>query len=286
VNRRLVDQLSILGQPEPFGHFVNVLQFGEPVETSGRGGRRTWFLGHGETPADADYEARILIGQIGWVREEALPQTHFDTSAGRWIDDLAAGSVGNHAPFLYHGDSQRLAVLMHPSFRPNTIAYVFSALLNRGEQRQAGTIAEWSAEPLLDVESFRVWLAETHAVQKVTFVAKLPNPDGMEAFEEVLERLQARKAAALTETWEARDPAEGLHDIEDDQDARQMLAMAERGYGHVRARGISESGRQKVYNQKQRVRREMTPPLPSTWGAMIGTFIDFVLSRIAEEVDE
>jgi hypothetical protein len=108
----------------------------------------------------------------------------------------------------------------------------------------------------------------------------------MEAFEGVLQRLEERKAASLAETWEAQDPNEGLQDIEEDQDARQMLAMAERGYGYVRARGVSETGRTTQFNQRQTVRRETTPPLPSTWGEMIGMFIDFVLMQIRDGRDE
>jgi hypothetical protein len=280
VNRRELPQETIYPAPEdPFEHFVAVLAFGEPVETTGRGGHRTWFLGHGELKDDIDYDARIVVGQIGWVRDETVPQTSFDTANARWIHDTVSSSTGNDAPFVYDGETQRLAVLLHPTFAPASVARVFEELLNRGE-RQSFNRYEWSVEPLLDYASFRAWLETTAVIQRVTFVAKLPNPDGMEAFEEVLGRLRAREAKALTETWEARDPETGLQDIEQDRDASQMIAMAENGYGNVRARGEDEDGQTRTYNQTQRVRRETMPEVPSSWGEMIGVFIDFALTQI------
>jgi hypothetical protein len=280
VNRRPYPQETIYPAPEDsFEHFVKVLPFGEPVETTGRGGHRTWFLGHGEQENDADFDARILVGQIGWVRDETVAQTSFDTSNARFIHDVVSSSTANDAPFVYDGETQRLAVMLHPTFASSSVARVFEELLNRGEQR-AFNRYEWSVEPLLDYASFRAWLDTTAVVQRVTFVAKLPNPDGMEAFEEVLGRLEARQAKALTETWEARDPEEGLQNIEEDRDASQMIAMAENGYGTVRARGEDEEGRGRTYNQTQRVRRETIPEVPSSWGAMIGVFIDFAIDQI------
>lgn len=188
-------------------------------------------------------------------------------------------STGNHAPFVYDGESGGLAVLKHPSFPPATVAHVFTELLSRGETRIGRTV-EWDVTPRLDAPSFREWLERTRAVKRVSFVARLPNPDVLDEFAPLIQRLEAREAAALREEWFARNPEVGLREIDQDPDARQMIAAAEKGYGYVNAQGVTEEGTETRYNQRQRVRGEQTPPLPSSWNAMIDVFVRFALGRL------
>jgi hypothetical protein len=276
VNRRPLAQPTFLADriEDPLLHVAEVLPFGEPVET-GRAHKRIWRLGDREL----DVDMAILTGQIGWERPERREAGRFDQERKSWIDVVEETAAIAHAPFLYDGVTTGLAVLGHRSFEPDTIAFVFTALLNRGEQRRGAT-AEWNVEPLLDVGTFRDWLSRTDVIERVAFVAKLPNPDILPEFQPLLDRLEARRAAALREIWEARDEEEGLHKIEDDPDARQMIAMAERGYGHVTARGHSTDGSRAYFNQRRVARSRPTPPLPSTVGEMVGVFIDFALSRL------
>jgi hypothetical protein len=276
VNRRPVAQETFLADriDDPLLHVAEVLPFGEPVET-GRAHKRVWRLGDREL----DLDMRVLTGQIGWERAERREGGRFDAEKMSWIDVLEETAAIAHAPFLFDGETTGLAVLGHPSFDPNTIAFVFTTLLNRGEQRR-GVNVEWEVEPLLDVGSFREWLSQTDVVERVAFVAKLPNPDMLPEFQPLIDRLEARRAAALREIWEARDEEEGLQDIEADPDARQMIALAERGYGNVSARGHRRDGGRRHFNQRRLARRRPTPPLPSSVGEMIGVFIDFALSRL------
>jgi hypothetical protein len=266
---------------------ADVLPFGEPV-TTGRRYRRTWYLGDREVREDmvadilGDREADILIGHIGWQRRGGQQTAHFDRERRTWVDAVAQGPTGNHAPFLYDRATSRLAVLRHPSFSPATVAHVFTELLNRGEKADSARprAVEWDVAPLLDVPSFRAWLSRTRAVRRVTFVARLPNPDVLEEFAVVLRRLEERRAAALREEWTARDPDEGLQNIEEDPDARQIIAAAEKGYGYVTGQGKTAEGTETRFNQRETVRRETTPPLPSSWTEMMDVFVQFALHRM------
>ena len=118
---------------------------------------------------------------------------------------------------------------------------------------------------------------------RLSFVVQLPNPDVLDEFNLLIRRLEDREASALREEWIARDPERGLRDIEADDDAAQFIAAAENGYGYVTAQGKTEEGHGTRFNQRQTVRREVTPPLPSTWRDMMDVFLRFALDRLRRE---
>lgn len=278
VNRRPLAQLSLLSDgppPDSFAHFAATIPYGEGIE-SVRGLKRVWILGQSD---DGDPDQRILVGEIGWQRPEQRLTSRFDDERRAWVDEVEDSNAYAHAPFVYDGETQRLVVLGHPSFSPGAIAWAFTELLNRSEQRLEDPTVEWDVAPMLDAVTFREWLHRTEAVQKVIFTARLPNPDGLAPFQPMLDRLEEREAASLTETWTARDPERGLANIEDDPDAKQMIAMAENGYANVSAKGRGKDGLSTSYSQRDRAKTEMTPDLPDSFGAMMGLVIDWSLKK-------
>jgi hypothetical protein len=122
---------------------------------------------------------------------------------------------------------------------------------------------------------FLEWLRSAESVQKVTFAAKLPNPDGEREFEPVWSRLQERRAKALREIMEARDPDRGLDGVDRDEIARAFIAMAARGYGYVTGLRKNQN-RIETYDQRNKGRRRYIGPLPGTWSELILLIIAFL----------
>jgi hypothetical protein len=275
VNRRARPQGNFFAeQPgDPFVHFVEVLPLGEEV-TTGRRDKHTWIVG-GE---NIDEARRVLSGQIGWYRRATKALDTFDSESLSWTVGVGASEASAVAPFAYDGESRILAVVQHPSFDDRTLSYVFETLLTLGENRRPAATTDWSVEPILDKGDFLTWLRRTDVVEEVVFVAKLPNPDAMESFREVFDRLERLRAGTLREELRARDAEVGLQNVETDRDARQIIAMAEQGYGYVTAHG-SRGGRPTSFDQRRRGERVRTNPLPASWGELVGILIDFLLQR-------
>ena len=272
VNRRPMAQASLFGQrtEDVLSHLAQVLLFGEPVET-GRRNRRLWRLGNRELDESAGY----LAGQIGYERPDQRPTDRYDPELQAWTDAVDVVDATARAPFVYYKPERTLAVLRHPTFSESTIPAVFSTLLNRGERQLVNPTTEWEVEPKLDEIDFLDWLRTADSVLKVSFTAKLPNPDGEAEFEPVLSRLEDRKAKALREIMEARDPDLGLEGVDQDPIARAYMAMAAKGNGNVRGERKS-SNRVETYNQRDKVKRGYIGPLPSTWPQLILMIVGFL----------
>ncbi len=273
VNRRALSQVSLFAeQPADFfDHLVSVLPFGVPVDT-GRRNRRRWRLGNEEV----DETRRLLIGQIGYERPDERPTDRYDEESKAWVDAIDLTESTARAPFVIDGITRNLVVLRHPTFSENTLADVFTTLLNREEQGREFPTTEWDVEPILNEIEFLTWLRTAEAVHEVRFNAKLPNPEGKSEFEPVWSRMQARKAKALREILEASDPDRGLVGIEDDPIARAYIAMAAEGFAYVTGKRKYE-GRDDPYDQRRQVLKRRIGPLASTWASVILQIIEVVL---------
>lgn len=280
VNRRPREQQSLFStgeQRDVFDHFVEALLIGQPVET-GRRYIREWVLGN----RAIDVEQRILTGHVGYERQDERSSDHFNHETNEWETVVEEEETTGRAPFVFEADSGIVAVVKHPNFAETTLSYVFTTLLNMGEEAREAPTTVWDVEPLLDEENFLQWLRRADAVHKVTFVAKLPNPDGLEEFEPVYSRLEARRAKALREIMQARNEEVGLQGIEEDRISQAYIAMGSRGYGYVRGEG-RRANRATTYDQRERVRRISIHEPPQTWTEMardvIGVLREFRATR-------
>jgi hypothetical protein len=273
VNRRALRQVSLFAeQPlDFFDHVTSVLPFGEAVDT-GRKYQRRWRLGNKEV----DVARRLLTGQIGYERPDERPTDRYDEESKAWVDAIDVTESTARAPFVIDGVSRNLVILQHPTFLENTLAVVFTTLLNRGEQRREFPTTEWDVEPILNEREFLTWLRTADAVEEVRFNAKLPNPEGKSEFEPVWSRMQDRKAKAIREILEASDPDRGLVGIEEDTIARAYIAMASQGFGYVTGKRKYE-GRDDSYDQRKQVMKRRVGPLTSTWSGVILQIIEVVL---------
>lgn len=276
INRRpLAEPQLFAAQPDSFSdHLVEVLLFGgEPVVT-GRSTQREWLLGNREVRVADD----LLIGHVGWRRHRAEPSAHFDDEHAQWIDEVAESEVSARSAFVIDGRSQVLAVIQHPTFTEEVLAHVFGKILERGEAAREHASTEWDVEPLLDEQQFREWVTRADAVQELVFVAKLPNPDALEEFQVLFDRMERMRAAQIREQITARDKQTGLAEIFTDQTSAQFIAMASRAYGYIRAVG-TRRGRVTKYDQRRQVKRQRVNAMPPTWPQLLQMLVDFVLKR-------
>jgi len=276
INRRPMPEQSLFDvEPPPnvLDHVAEVLLFGEEVET-GRKNKRHWILGN----RNIDEQNGTLAGQIGWESRGIESTGRYDSSRREWVDDLDQRARAARAPFVFESDGRTLAILKHPSFSESTLSEVFKALLQRGENRRGFHTTDWDVEPIGDTGSFREWLSNADVVNQVQFVAKRPNPDGLDEFGQVWERMNQHKASLLREIMEAADPEVGLVDLEGDQVVNGYLAMSEHAFGYVTARGTRD-GRLTRFDQRSAVARRQTEPLPSSWTEAVG-----VITALARQV--
>ncbi len=247
-------------QPEDaLDHIAEVLLFGERVET-GSAHKRTWVLGSRQI----DEEGRTISGEMGYVSAGQHAADQYDDETQSWVSEIELMENTARAPFVFDAASRILGVLQAPGFTPKVVPNVFRILLNRGEQAREARTTDWDVEPLLDKTEFLQWLREADAVEKVVFVAKLPNPTGREEFAPVWDRLEARRAKAIREEMEARDPDEGLQGIEEDEQSRAYIAMASDGYGWLSGKR-RRNGKIQTYDQRNRIRRGALDSLPASW---------------------
>ena len=265
VNRRPMRQGNLFAQQPPdfFEHLTSVLLFAEVVDT-GRRTQRFWRLGN----RTVDQENELLLGQIGYERPDERRTDRYDDQSQAWVDDVGLAEATARAPFAIDGVTRILTVLRHPTFSEATLPKVFLELLNRGERQRSYPTTEWDVEPILDETEFLQWLRSAEAVQRVSFVAKLPNPSALPEFEPVWDRMEQRKAKALREIMEAQDPDRGLDKVEEDPIARAYIAMASQGFGYVMGKRRYE-GRTEGYNQRSRVRKRYVGPLARTWTGIL-----------------
>lgn len=276
VNRRPYPQQSLFADAQPddvFDHFVEVLLFGEEVET-GRRNKRYWRLGNRRI----DETQRILTGQVGWESTSTEAGDQYDPVRREWVDVVGERGRTARGPFAFDAESRTLAVLKHPTFTERVLPEVFKVLLKRGEEARTYPTTDWDVEPILDTEDFREWLRSVDVVDRVQFVAKLPNPDALEEFGPVWDRMEQHKAKLLREIMEAADSELGLVNLEEDRVVNGFLAMNENGFGYVTADG-SRDGHRTRFDQRAKVARRQTDPLPSSWTEVVGMVINYARER-------
>lgn len=276
INRRPRAQGNLLTQqPEEFReHLEEVLPFGPPVITSAKGAERSWRLGS----KLVDQDRSLLSGEIGWSQPHPEARDEYDDEELRWKDAVDEKSVTARSVFVIDLETRELAVLKHSSFSPQTLATVFSDLLELGEGNRSQETTDWLVEPRLDEPEFKEWLASTDVVEKLTFVARRPNPDSMEEFDDLFARMDAIEAGEIREEIKPRNPETGLKRILQDPISKQFVAAAAFAFGYITAAG-RRNDRTTRYDQRQRVLHERTPPLPDSWPGVLQEVISIVLRR-------
>jgi hypothetical protein len=282
VNRRPLEPslYSQEGMPDDvFEHFVRMLAPGYRVVT-GRGNQRAWRVG-GVHVDEAD---RIVTGKLGWVPvgEDVVPD--WSDQEKDWAEHAVPPHGGKVVPFGFHGDSRLLVVLEDSKTSPESVAAAFELILQENEQQSLTRSTDWSVEPVLDAATFRSWLASVEVVERVSFTAKLPNPEPRDAFRDLAERMARRRATVYTEALYS-DRKLGLSGIEEDEDFRQAIAMGEHGLAKLSGTGFV-GGRERPYSQTKRVASESVPELPRTWAETWKLIRAFLKSQVRRFVDE
>ena len=281
VNRRPLAEPDLFTVPMPedvFEHFVRVLHPGREVVT-GRRNQRTWRIGG----IVVDAAGRTVFGKIGWVPRGEEQYTEWDDKTLDWISLTASPRGGRIVPFAFDGDTRLLAVLAAPRTPPATTAYVFETVLRKEEAELPEHSTEWSVEPILDADDFRTWLRSVDVLDLVSFSAKLPNPEPSDAFRDLYERMEARRATQYRETMRSSRET-GLTGIEDDPDFKQAIAMGEQGFATLRGVGHRE-GAIVRYIQTDTVAKEHVYDLPDDWSEIRRLTIDMVKRRLRRFLD-
>lgn len=197
-------------------------------------------------------------GIVGWQSVDLEEEDHFDQALTAWVTDLVPRRHVMVSPFAIDFGSQYLYVVRHSSFRESAIATVFSDLLQRGEQeRDTGPTVNWEVQPLLDENEFEAWLESVASLDRLQFVAKLPNPDGLEEMEEALQLLEDVDATELKLSVRSTVENGGLsRDLGQVRTYAALLRMCQRGYASVAAWGRDVRGAVTHYEQSRQVRRE------------------------------
>jgi hypothetical protein len=253
-------------------HLTEVLVFGEVVVT-GRGSKREWILGNREISEDEG----ALIGQIGWRSGGSESENEYDPENKVWVDVIREKENSARTVFCFDEQSRILGVLKHPTFNEKVIPLVFEEIMRKGESRRMWPSTDWAVEPILDERSFTQWLREVDSVRRVELVAKLPNPDGLEEFGELWEDMQSMDARMIKQEMEAATP-NGLVGLQNNERVRNHIAMSERAYGYVAAKGLKD-GRKTVYDQRKNVQRTTVEDLPPFWGQIKNVVMSHVRAR-------
>ena len=273
VNRRPLPEDNLFAEPglpeDVFEHFARVLAPGYPVVTGTRYQRR-WLVGN----LEVDSVDRTIVGRIGWEPLRKAFVQRWSTDAKGWLETPADPSDGEVMPFAFDGETRLLGVLRAPDSDPSTIATVFDTVLNDNERQLLERTTDWSVEPLLDRETFLTWLDKTEVVRSVTFTAQLPNPEPDEAFNDLFQRMQQRRATHLSETMRSNSEA-GLRAVTEDRHFAQAMTMAERGFAELRGEGVRE-GHRTSFNQREAVASEEVEDLPATYAGAAAMLRDLV----------
>ena len=182
-----------------------------------------------------------------------------------WISTAAPPRGGRVVPFGFDGESRLLTVLSDRVSPPSIVASVFERILRENERELPAEVqsTDWSVEPILDAQQFLEWLHTLDSVISVSFTAKLPNPEPRDAFRDLAERMEARRATQYSETMRsARE--EGLIGVDQDRDFRQAVAMGEQGFATLRGRG-RRGTHDSRYSQTSRVAKQRVDDLPDDW---------------------
>ena len=254
INRRPLVQQTIFQRPDDFfDHLVEVLLFGQRVDVPGRG-QRTWILGNSEIAQDESY----LAGEIGYETPSTSMTPIYDEQAQEWIEEEQPAG-GASSPFMIWAESQTLSVFKHPSFSEAVSATVIQKLLNDGESQRAEQSTEWAVEPELDSDEFEEWLSEIDKLDHLKFHVRLPNPDGEEHFQFLLDHMDGMDAREFTHTLKPRSEQGLSKDLGGDRITSGLRAMAERSYAQVTAKGRTVAGALKKFSQRQSAKRTYVP---------------------------
>jgi hypothetical protein len=116
---------------------------------------------------------------------------------------------------------------------------------------------------VLDAEEFIEWLSSVDVVESVGFVAKLPNPEPMAAFDDLAGCLKRAHGTEYSARMTSKRE-EGLQQIASDPEFKQATAMGEQGFAQLRGRGRRE-GHGTTYSQTNKVAFEPITRLPEDW---------------------
>jgi hypothetical protein len=264
VNRRplATSQPSLFTKDQAVPILVRLNQVldGGVVVRSGRRYQREWRIGNKRVVSDG------LSGMVGWSRQGEVLANIYDEASQSWQDRVVSAEQSAVAPFAFTSSHRFLGVLRHPSFNEVTIAYVFTEMLNRGEQRRDDPAVQWAVEPVGDRADFDEWLDSMDSVTELRFVFRRPNPDAEEAFADLFGRLDLLKAEQIAERITPSDKTAGLDKdgIREDRVTQGFLAAAMLAFGYVVGRGY-RAGRKASYDQRDSALRERVANVDSTW---------------------
>lgn len=283
INRRPHAQGRLLTTPLPenfVDHLAQALLFGETIMI-GKSGDRRWRLGNRRI----DRDGRFIAGLMGWESDELREEDSYDATSARWVSSIEEGSRAVISPFAILANTRTLLVAKHNSYAESTIATVFRTLLNLGEESsQEYSTTSWDIEPILDDVQFEEWLRGMSTLDKLTFVAKLPNPDAEDAFLEVYEHLDGMNAGEMRHTLKCRDSDRGLTtDFSRDRLSLGLLEMAKRGYAAITASAYDSMAKLRRFVQKNRTRRESYSFESGNYEDARDELVEFLLTELQEE---
>lgn len=262
VNRRPIGEDTLLPEKLPedaFDHFVRMLAPGYEVVTSGRGHERSWKVGA------IDVDEGFLTGKLGWHPRDPEIVPTWSEELKDWPPTLGAPGE-TLLPFAFDGSTRLLAVVHDKRSSPTTLAAVFELILSENERELTSPTTEWSVEPVLDSKEFLEWLKSLDVVEAVGFVAKRPNPEPMDAFDDLARRMERAHGTEYSARMKSQRE-EGLQHIEEDPEFSQAIAMGKQGFAQLDGRG-RRGGRESTYRQANQVAYERVPRLPSDWEEM------------------
>jgi hypothetical protein len=262
-----------------FDHFLRMLAPGTEV-VSGHQNQRIWRVGG----IQYDSAESILTGRLGWQPREGEVVSQWSDEAMDWQTTTVEPKEHKLMPFGFDGESRLLTVLTDGKSSLTTIPSMFEQILRKNEAESHEPTTEWSVEPVLDRNDFLTWLDGLDVVSSVSFTAKLPNPEPIDEFRELFDRLTKVHATQHKETMSStRD--EGLIEVNHDKVIKQAIAMAQHGFATLLGKG-KRNGSLTSYNQQQKVATESVDELPDSWEGMRALLKDLLQGSLRRFKDE
>ncbi|MGJ3403225.1 hypothetical protein [Glutamicibacter sp. Je.9.36] len=216
-----------------------------------------------------------LTARIGSISTEQTVRSDFDDESKAWKDgptEITRTSVTGIAVL----ESRRVVgIAPMPGVSAKSIARVLAKALNDGEKLLPVPVTDWHVDPVMDEVAFWKWINETSRVTEIKTVFARPNPDGAEAWESEMARLDALEAASITETLKARDQEAGLNKsaLKQDQAFESKVSAAKKSWAMISAKGVKDD--QKVtYSQESSVASERITRKVTSWPVFIEGLID------------
>jgi hypothetical protein len=281
VNRRPLPEESLFEKKpdSPFDHFSAVLEPGFDVVT-GRGYKRGWKVGG----VEIDPARQVLTGKLGWYplgKEVVVPD--WSEEEQDWLTE-AQRAGGGVMPFGFDGETRLLTVLLDSQTRPNSVAGALEDILQGKENKLVERSTDWAVEPVLDAREFVEWLRSLDVVQWTKFEARLPNPEPMDQFRKLGDRLKRHDATKIVETISSEKEG-GLRDVEQDEEFREGIAMGEQGFATLRGKG-QRDGKVSSFRQNEQVARERVEDLPPTWDDVFSLIGDLLKDKLRRFLDD